>query len=323
VGAAGPWAPDDRLPGWEARTLPLADDGDHPVATLVRRAPGGPPAGTPAPERVLLHLHGFSDYFFHPHLADVHAPHGYATYALELRRYGRSLRPGQRPYAGRSLDDYDEELTAALDVVGAEVPGPVVVLAHSLGGLVVARYAASGARRDAIAALVLNSPFLALPLPRLARPLVPLVAALGRVAPDLPVARLTSANARGLHRSTGGAWDFDLALKPLGGVVVRAGWLRSVVRAQAEVAAGLDLRCPVLVLRAERSRRDRQRGEGLDAVDAVLDVHDIERLAPHLGRDVTVVAIPGGVHDLTLAPPDVRASAFEVELAWLAAHGLA
>ena len=42
----------------------------------------------------MLYLHGWNDYFFQTHLADAFAALGFDFYALDLRRYGRSLRNG-------------------------------------------------------------------------------------------------------------------------------------------------------------------------------------------------------------------------------------
>src|SRR4051812_350712 len=203
----GRWGPDGVLPGFEALTLALRDDGDQPVATLVRRCRK---AGS-SPTSALLYVHGFNDYFFQAHLAEAYAEHGYDVYALDLRRYGRSLRPGQVPFQCRSLDDHFEEITAALEVVAAESPGPVVVNAHSTGGLLAALYAHRGAGRDRLAALVLNSPFLAQHLRPLDRALLPFVVALGGVAPGVRVTRMSSVYSRSLHRDHGGEWDFDPA----------------------------------------------------------------------------------------------------------------
>ena len=61
------------------------------VATLVRRAGGERSA------HAVLYLHGWNDYFFQTHLADVLRRAGFDFYALDLRRYGRSLRLGQLP----------------------------------------------------------------------------------------------------------------------------------------------------------------------------------------------------------------------------------
>ena len=45
----------------------------------------------------MLYLHGWNDYFFQTHVADYLTDLGYDFYAVELRRYGRSLRPRATP----------------------------------------------------------------------------------------------------------------------------------------------------------------------------------------------------------------------------------
>lgn len=111
------WGPDVLGPGFEARTLELLPDeeDDGAVATLVRHVPASDPAalpGTPTtPTFALLYLHGWNDYFFQTELARQISRLGGAFYALDLRRYGRSLREGQMPGWITSLTDYDEEIT--------------------------------------------------------------------------------------------------------------------------------------------------------------------------------------------------------------------
>ena len=97
----GAWGPDLLGPGFEARTLELLPDeeDDGAVATLVRHMPASDPgalAGTPTRTTfALLYLHGWNDYFFQRDLAREISRLGGAFYALDLRRYGRSLREGQ------------------------------------------------------------------------------------------------------------------------------------------------------------------------------------------------------------------------------------
>ena len=61
--------------------------------------------------RAVLYVHGWNDYFFQIHLSDFWADRGFDFYALDLRRYGRSLRRGQLPGFISDLDEYDAELT--------------------------------------------------------------------------------------------------------------------------------------------------------------------------------------------------------------------
>ena len=51
--------------------------------------------------------------------------------------------------------------------------------------------------------------------------------------------------------------------------------------------------------------------------DAVLDARAISIAALGLGSDVTVTAVPGGLHDLTLSAPAVRADYYLRLFAWL------
>jgi alpha-beta hydrolase superfamily lysophospholipase len=86
------------------------------------------------------------------------------------------------------------------------------------------------------------------------------------------------------------------------------------------VEAGLDVRCPCLVLHAQRSLRPSAWTGEIHQADVVLDVEDIRRLAPQLGSQVEVQAIPGGIHDLVLSPPEARARTFQVLGEWMDRH---
>ena len=52
----------------------------------------------------------------------------------------------------------------------------------------------------------------------------------------------------------------------------------------------------------------------------VLNVEDMKRVGPKLGRDVTMREIPNGVHDLFLSPAPARDQALGATLAWLDAR---
>src|SRR6267143_3422699 len=138
------WLPDRLLAGFEALELEFPDDYDGPVvATLVRLPTVNAPRGA------VLYVHGFSDYFFQRHMAERFAAEGYAFYALDLRKYGRSLRPRQHANFCKSLTEHDADISAAIEVIGGEV----LLAGHSMGGLVTALYAHEGARRSQVSAL--------------------------------------------------------------------------------------------------------------------------------------------------------------------------
>ena len=66
----------------------------------------------------VLYIHGWVDYFHQEHVADFFESLGARFYALDLRKYGRSLREHQKPGFIADLKTYDEEIEAALAVMG-------------------------------------------------------------------------------------------------------------------------------------------------------------------------------------------------------------
>jgi alpha-beta hydrolase superfamily lysophospholipase len=96
--------------------------------------------------------------------------------------------------------------------------------------------------------------------------------------------------------------------------------VRAVTRGHKAVAAGLDVDVPILSLSSTASLNARKWDEGVRRADIVLDAERIARLAPRLGRHVTVVRIAGGVHDLVLSAEPARSSVFAEIDRWLAAY---
>lgn len=310
------WVLDPVLAGFEAVTIPLPPEDDGTlVATLVRRrAPH-----RSGPRRAVLYLHGFVDYFFHAHVAGALNARGWDVYALDLRRSGRSLRGGNRPYFVRDLDEYFTEISLAVSIVAAEPEHrQLCLLGHSTGGLVASLYAADGDQRDRIDALVLNSPFVEFNVGGLKRMALPLVAGLGGVIAHVPIpGALAPSYVQSLHRSLRGEWDFDLRWKPEAGFPAYAGWLRAVRAGHRRLAEGLSLRLPVLMLRSARSVRVRGWDDAVRTSDAVLDVAHMAAAVPLFGDRVTEVPLEGAMHDVFLSRPDVRARALDVLADWL------
>ena len=294
---------------WRARTLHLRPDAVTrrtrvlPEATLVRRVPD---PDAPPTRRAVLYLHGFVDYFFHPHVGDALAAAGYDTYALELRDHGRAIRPGRPPNETADLGVYAEEVDAAVRLVRRD-HDVVVLLGHSTGGLVAALWADARRGLGLVDALVLNSPWLDVRGSRFERELLArAVHVLGGPVPRVPVRRIAPYYGQALHRDTGGEWDFDLAWKPHEGFPVRAGFVRTVRRGQARVARGLAVDVPVLVLASDAAGDHKRHHATLLSTDSVLDPAHMRERAPLLGPDVTFVEVPGGAHDLALSAPPVR-----------------
>ncbi|MUK03521.1 alpha/beta fold hydrolase [Vibrio cholerae] len=296
---------------YQVRTLPLRDDDEgEVVATLVRRSmPGGS-------RRAVLYVHGFVDYFFQTNLADAWHEAGFDFYAVDLRKYGRSLRDHQTPNYITSLEDYDEELDEAARIIREDEGHDVlVVMGHSTGGLVTSLWAHRRRGQGIVDALVLNSPWFDLNASLFQRTLgTAAVHRLGTLKPRTVVGKLGSAYGHHLHRETGGDWDYDLAWKPHGGFPVLAGWLRSIRRGHAELNRGLAVDCPILVACSDATSNPVKEPGRISSTDVVLDVAHIAGRAHRVGRLVTLVRIAGGIHDLALSPEPAR-SAFFAELA--------
>jgi alpha-beta hydrolase superfamily lysophospholipase len=297
---------------YESIRLTFEDDAEgEVVATLVRRrAPG---------RKAVLYVHGFVDYFFQSHLADFYVERGYSFYALDLRKYGRSLLPHQTPNFARSMADYFPEIDEAVRLIREE--NDVLLLnGHSTGGLVAALWADRVKGKGLVDGLFLNSPFLQLNVPAPVRVLVgPLVRAAAKVRPTMVFPTgLSESYVRSIHRDHDGEWDFDLAWKPARGFPVRLGWLSAVMRAHRQAHTGLAVDVPVLVMASARTARGKN-GD-VTSADVVLDVDDIARWSTRLGPHVTCVRVDGGLHDLALSAEPVRARFFTELDRWMTAY---
>lgn len=290
------WQPDALLPGFEALELSFPDDYDGPVsATLVRLRAGEAPRGA------VLYVHGFADYFFQRHMAERFAAEGYAFYALDLRKHGRSLKPYQHANFCKSLSEYHADLTRAVDEIGE----PVLLAGHSTGGLICALYAHQGERRGAVRGLWLNSAFFDWRLPDWRIAQLHLAAAVGRFFPFL---KDESTLRPDYVNSLLEDWEFDTRLKPPRGFPIYYGWLGAITDAHAAVRRGLGLDCPVLSMHS-------------DEADVVLDWRDIAKWSRTLGSQVAVLAFPGAAHDLVLSRPHIREEVFRQLFAWTARSG--
>lgn len=324
------WREDVLGAGFECTDLELGADDEGPiVATLVRATPRRPPwhermfHGKRLLEGVdVLYVHGWSDYFFQRDLAEFWSSRGARFHALDLRKYGRSLRDGQTPGYIENLDDYHVEIDAALDVIaeGAFEPRPLVLLGHSTGGLVLSIWAAEHPGRAA--ALVLNSPWLEFQLASAGRQVLLPLLSLGvrthtrDVAPQLDYGFYTRA-----QREVGPLDELDLVnpvWRPERTHAVRGGWLRAILEGHSRVSRGLAIDTPIEVLLSARTAMPLKWSEELTRADSVLDVDEVAKAALKLGPTVTVDRIDGALHDVFLSSAPVRAEAYARLERWLA-----
>ena len=89
---------------------------------------------------------------------------------------------------------------------------------------------------------------------------------------------------------------------------------------RAQVAEGLTIDAPVLVLVSARTLISAMWSEEMRASDIVLEVELIARRAVQLGPVVTVVRVDGALHDVVLSRPEVREVAYAAIERWLTAY---
>ena len=303
---------------WLAETIGLPpDDEGSVVATLVSRRAEKPTS------RAVLHVHGFADYFFHTEYAQWWLDRGYDFYALDLRKYGRSIRPHQTPTYVADLHEYFAEIDLAMWRI-AERDGhdQIIASAHSTGGLTFPLWA-DERQPTQLAGMVLNSPWFDLPgKPLLRSPAASaLLDRVGRRQPMREIRReVTGFYTRSLHRDHEGDWDFDLTWKPVESFPVRAGWLRAIRQGHAQLHRGLSVACPVLVLSSGGTKRPPEMGEDVHSHDVVLDVPQIRQWAPAVGPHVTYVAVAGARHDVVLSRPEPLAKVYDELERWHSAY---
>lgn len=370
-GTAGPapvgrWAPDMLGADFESRTIALEPDGEGPnVATVVRLTSSIPQSEGHAPRRgvgtrlhrmldaitprtrkeptfAVLYLHGRNDYFFHSEAAHRISEIGGAFYALDLRKHGRSLRPGQTIGYTSDLAVYDREIGLALDILEEECPGlPLVMMAHSTGGLIATLWAWRNPGR--IRGLILNSAWLELQMYSNIRPAIhQITSRVGSIRPHAPIIGVSKTDS--YYQSIASGWKdsgleipdyFDeLPEDPaFVGWQVRpewkwpfsyaapAAWVAAILEGHAAIEKDVHLDVPVLAMASTDSGLDFSWSEAVFRSDVVLDAGAITERAARLSDSVVIARFPGK-HDLLLSDPPVRDALFETIRKWLAFTGL-
>lgn len=318
TGIQAQYMPDTLGNGYVSRTLQMpADYEGEVVCTLIKK-----PA-LPQTKQAILYVHGYNDYFFQQTLGDSINSHGYHFYAVDLRKYGRSIRPNQLPFFCKNLSEYYADIDTALAVIRSEGNERIVLMGHSTGGLIASLYLDSKKTEQSVDALVLNSPFLDMNMSWLMEHIViPAVSFIGKLFPKLTVQGYGIASyAESLLKQYHGEWAFDTNWKKLNGPPKKAGWLKAIHQGQRKVQKGLQLPCPILVLSSDKSFPETNEwNEAFLTSDIVLDVEDIQRYGALLGPSVTRQRIPNGIHDLILSPKPARDEAYRAIFTWLEAQ---
>lgn len=324
------WEKDMLGDGFTQMTIPLSADPDGEgdlIATLVRYLPEGLSPEDYYERPALLYVHGLSDYFFQKHEATFFTSRGYAFYALDLRKCGRSHRPGQSWHYVSDLAYHFEELSIAATLIASK-HDVLVPMGHSTGGLILPLWlnhlrntAADGnPLTTTIAGLILNSPWLDMQYnPVVVAGAKVLGGIMSRVNPKSEVkGGNLSAYGESLSKNYHGEWDFNEEMKPVHGHPVYWGFLNTVMHYQNLIHEG-KIQCdvPILALSSTKSWLNKPYSAATDTADVVIDVEHVATWSPKLGSAVDLRAIESARHDVFLSLPTPRKQAFEVTAEWL------
>jgi len=297
----------DKEHGFSIQKLQLNDDYEGKVeATFISRK------AAIKSHKAILYIHGFVDYFYQYNLADWANNFGFNFYAIDLRKYGRSILSHQKPNMMLSVDEYFEEIEQAVDIIRNE-NNYLLLMGHSTGGLISSLYADKHNNDETIDALILNSPFFDMNKPAWFKKIVmPLTAFIGKKFPNLPSPDgLKEGYPKSLHKDHNGEWDFNLDYKPILGFKIDLGWVAAIHYAQKKLQNGLNISCPVLVMYSSKSVAPGNYHKSMHTADSVLDVTDISKYADVIGDNVQKVEIKDGMHDLVLSKKEVRETVFK------------
>ena len=91
------YIPDVLGDGYLRRTFQMPDDYEGKVVCTLVKKPQLPDV-----KQAVLYIHGYNDYFFQKQLGDSVNAHGYNFYAMDLRKYGRSILPNQNRFSAKA-----------------------------------------------------------------------------------------------------------------------------------------------------------------------------------------------------------------------------
>lgn len=311
------WHP-DILDGYEARYVNQGETFDGPCrCTVVRRRPSCPSG------RAVVYVHGFNDYFFQKEMGELYVDSGYNFYAVDLRRYGRSMLPWQYPFEVRNFDEYLQDIDSALSIAQRDGNTDITLIGHSTGGLTAFYYAAKRGARSIPRRVVGDSPFLAWNFPALYRKvLIPLVGFWGRIDRGTTIKQShCDAYSHSLLRRYHGEWEYDTCWKMIYSPPVKASWINAVSSAQKYVMKhGRDIAVPSLVMHSSRRYESCDWDTLCMTADIVLDPEEIARRGRKLGGNVSVCAIDSGIHDLILSLRPHRDAAYDSIFRFIMRH---
>lgn len=307
------WMPDDELGhGYDMMIFDQGEDYSGKVRCTVVRYRAEKPS-----TKGVLYIHGFSDYFFQAEMAAQFARHGYNFYAVDLRKYGRSLLPENQPFEVRDLREYFDDIRAGLATMERDGVKDIVLMGHSTGGLVTSLYMQIEQDKH-IKALILNSPFLVWNILGIKGKLgIPAIAGMGKMMPGFKVKNDKSTD----YADSLKEWKYRKDWKPDAMPDVDAAWVRAIDIAQHSLEKG-GIKVPVLLMHSDKAAYPGDSAERYATSDGVLNPEAISKAGQRLGANVTDFTVHDGLHDLVLSRPDVRAIVYTEIFSWLEKKGL-
>lgn len=300
---------------FEQTTIILPNDYEGKViSTLIRKKNTAPSV------KSILCIHGFNDYFFQEVIADEFLKKGFNFYALDLRKYGRSILQHQKPNNVIDLSEYYEEIDKALAIIKAEGNEQIVLYGHSTGGLIISLYASDRKGTALFDVLVCNSPFYDFNVPWIQKKTaIPFLAFIGRLSQNLslPIG-FSKFYGKSLHKNDFGEWDYDLNWKPHMAPSINAGWINAIHQGHLRITEGFTVDKPLLVMHSLKSVYPKNWSEKMFEGDAILNVNDIEEKSKLIvAPQKEIIVIDGAIHDMVLSKKAVRDKVFGRIFEWL------
>lgn len=317
----GQYSPDRWNMGYLTRTVDQPDDySGKVVCTVIKKET------LPNVKKAIVYVHGYNDYFFQSALGDSANAHGYNFYAVDLRKYGRSMLPNQDAFYCKKIKEYFADIDTTIAIARSEGNEEIILMGHSTGGLSTSLYVGDKKCKQKVDALVLNSPFLDWNFGKAMEGLaIPMVSFLGGIFPKFKVqgaGQEASGYSQSLLKKYNGEWDYNEDWKMTFAHEKRSGWLHAIQRGHRKAHKGLKIQCPILVMSSDKSFEEgNDWKEEYRHADVVLDVKEIHKYGAKLGKNVTHKYIKDGMHDLILSEKPVRDEAYKTIFEWLKANG--
>ena len=266
----------------------------------------------------VLYIHGYNDYFFQKEMGDRFVDSCINFYAVDLRKYGRSIMPGQKKFQARDLKEYFADIDSAIAQMHRDGVDEIALMGHSTGGLITSYYMKEKPD-SSVRALILNSPFLDWNFTGFMRKVaIPTFGFMGKLFPNLSISQGDgSGYQESLLKDYHGEWDYNQDWKVFHPEKVQASWTNAISTAQNSLKKGGNISVPILLLHSSGSVTGDNWTPEYQKNDAVLNVEHISKIGRKLGGDVTEDTVKDGLHDLMLSAPAVREKAYRDIFDWL------